>query len=725
MHASSPYARLRWALNRLRAMSPAEVGFRVGRKVRSAAERTGIGLARVPVPTAGQPPEMGQGNAWVAELPRQFEIARYTEAADRILAGRFDVFALRGVDLGFPPRWNVDPKTGVAAPLRFGKDLDYRDAAVAGDIKYLWEINRHLELVTLAQAWHLSHEERYAQGCRLLLDSWLDQCPYPLGVNWCVSLEHAVRLVNWAFAWFLLGAERGVLFAGVSGEPFRQRWLGAIYQHCHFIAHHWSRHSSANNHLLGEATGLLVATITWPRWPESRQWLELARRELTQAVLEQTFEDGVNKEQAIWYHHAVADMALIAGLVARANGVELGELYWRRLEAMLDFIASIMDVGGNVPAIGDADEGVLVRFVPVSPRQGVTATPAGACELPGDAQGERARTDGRAPDADVFRSLLATGAILFDRCDLRRKAQVFDDKTRWLMGDAAESRFQSLGPASAPPLVRQRFDSGGYFILGEQFETAGEVRVVADAGPLGYLSIAAHGHADALAFTLSVAGRPLLVDPGTYAYHTQGRWRRYFKGTSAHNTVTVDGEDQSVFGGNFLWLEHASSHVEAFERVAGADLLVASHDGYRRLPDPVRHRRTWRYEPAHLSVTDELLCLGSHAIEIHWHFAPECTIALSGRTIHAVRDHVSLELTCPEGLTPTLVTGFDPMEAGRAAIGSGAPSLRPLGWYSTGFDLKVPATAAVFSGRIHGNGVFRSQIRLRLGQPSGASLSAA
>ncbi len=690
MHASSQYDRLRWAINRLRAMSPAEVSFRVGRKVQSAAERSGIGLARAPLPATGK-----LGKSWVSELPRHFDAALYTTAADRILAGRFDVFALRNVDLGFPPRWNSDPKTGVIAPLRFGKDLDYRNAAAVGDIKYLWEINRHLELVTLAQAWHLTGNERYATGCRLLVESWLDQCPYPMGVQWCVSLEHAVRLVNWAVAWFLLGAERSVIFAGASGERFRDRWLSCIYQHCHFIARHWSRHSSANNHLLGEATGLLVGSLTWPSWQESSEWAELARRELTTAAQEQTFEDGVNKEQAIWYHHAVADMVLIAGLIARANGLDLGEPYWRRLEGMLDFIASVMDVGGNVPAIGDADEGVLVRFVPAEADRG------------GPGSGVR-----DAAGNDVYRSLLATGAVLFQRADLRLKAQVFDDKSRWLLGDEADSRFYSLDPSTATLPVHQRFTSGGYFILGERFETAEEVRIVADAGPLGYLSIAAHGHADALAFTLSASGKPMLVDPGTYAYHTQGRWRRYFKGTSAHNTVTVDGEDQSVFGGNFLWLQHAASHVEAFERVAGADLLVASHDGYRRLSDPVRHRRTWRYEPAHLSITDELLCAGSHAVQIHWHFAPECTIALSGHTIHAVRDHVSLELQCPESLTPTLVTGFDPGDISEAAS-SPQPPPRALGWYSTGFDLKVPATTVVFSGRIRGNSLFRSQIRLR------------
>ena len=659
MVTSSRYTRLHWTLSRLKAMSLLEVGFRLNRKIQGTAERAGLGLAR-PTPPTGH-----CGKPWLALLPHGFETERYVRAADRILEGFFTVFALRDIQLGFPPRWHVDPRTGIEAPLVFGKDLNYRDPALVGDIKYLWEPNRHLELVTLAQAWHLSGDERYAFGCRTLLDSWFSQCPYPMGANWCVSLEHAVRLVNWSFAWFLLGSTESVLFAGAEGNAFRLRWLNSIYQHCHFIDRHWSRHSSANNHLFGEATGLFVGAMTWPLWRESEGWGRRAHAELARESLEQTYADGVNKEQAVWYHHAVADMMLVAGLVARANACDFAREYWQRLEAMLGFIASIMDVNGNVPAIGDADESVLVRFVP-----------------------ER--------ELDVFRSLLATGAVLFGRPELRVKARGFDEKSRWLLGDAAESTFDGLDTSSVALPIRRAFPEGGYFVLGEAFETPREVRLVADAGPLGYLAIAAHGHADALAFTLSVAGEPILVDPGTFLYSAMP-WRYYFRGTSAHNTVVVDGNDQSEYGGSFLWLEHAKTVVDAFDVSTDTQVLTAHHEGYRRLSDPVRHRRTWRYRGgmSSLTITDELLCAGAHAVEIYWHFAPECEVVQQNVRVVAQRGNVRVTLTCPDGLTLRLV------------VGSETP---PLGWLANGFDSKVPATAAVFTGEIRGDTSFRSEI---------------
>ena len=182
-------------------------------------------------------------------------------------------------------------------------------------------------------------------------------------------------------------------------------------------------------------------------------------------------------------------MMLLAGLTAAANGCDFGEPFWRRLEAMLDFIASCMDVAGHVPALGDADDAVIVRFNP-----------------------ER--------DLRVYQSLLATGSVLFDRGDFKHKAQVFDDKSRWLLGDAAAAKFAALVADSSGERLRRCFEAGGYYILGSDFETPREVRLIVDAAPLGYLAIAAHGHADALAFTLSVCGRPMLIDPGTYSYHT-------------------------------------------------------------------------------------------------------------------------------------------------------------------------------------------------------------
>lgn len=657
---------LKWKLHRLSAMSGWEVGYRVKQRVQASVEQFGLHSAAPPPPAQNQ-----TGAAWVATLPVVFNADKYRRAADHILRGHFPVFAIAAAPLGFPPQWNRDPKTGRNAPLRFGKTLNYRDESLVGDIKYLWEPSRHAQLVTLAQAWHLTHDQKYLDGCRTLLESWFDQCPYPSGVHWTSSLEHSIRLVNWSFAWHLLGGDASPLFRDDVGDAFKQRWLTSVYQHCQFIAGHFSKYSSANNHLLGELMGLFIASLTWPLWKRSRRWKNLAQRGLEREALLQNGEDGVNREQANWYHHEVADMMIVSGLIARANGCDFSTTYWHRLRGMLQYIASIMDAGGHVPNFGDADDAIIARLDP--------------------------------DVGDVYRSLLATGAVLFDCAEFKFKASErsssttalevgasVDDKTRWLLGDAAAARFQSVDMSRVSLPMRKDFPQAGYYILGDRFETNREVRIVADAGPLGYLSIAAHGHADALSFTLSAGGKEILIDPGTYAYHTQRMWRDYFKGTSAHNTVRIDGVDQSVSGGNFLWVKHAQSQVIANERTPLTDRWAASHDGYARLKHPLTHRRELLFEKqqSRLQVTDELLGSGEHEVEMFWHFAEQCTVLANGREVRVSCGDVVLSMTLPEQLHCNVYRGIERPQ--------------PAGWISRSFDSKVPTTTVIAKGRIDG-----------------------
>ena len=653
---------LRWKFNRLRAMGLPEIVWRFETLLHARLEQFGFGLANHVTTPSGS-----CGRLWKGAVPKRFDTDIYRLAAERILDGHYDIFSLRGVQLGFPPDWNRDPRTGTKAPMQPGKTLDYRSESLVGDIKYLWELNRHLELVTLAQAFSLTRNERFALGARALLESWFGQCPYPLGPNWTSSLEHAVRLVNWSYAWRLLGGEESVVFGADEGAKFRRNWLECIYRHLHFIQGHFSRYSSANNHLLGEYMGLFIGSVIWPLWPECGRWRDLAKAGFEREALKQNTPDGVNREQATWYHHEVADMMLHCGLAGRANGLEFSSTYWGRLAAMLEYVASVMDVAGHVPMFGDSDDAMMVRF-------------------------------SQETDFDVFRSLLATGAVLFGRGDFKVKAGRFDDKSRWLLGDSAEQAFAALSVDSARLPVRREFPEGGYWILGDHLETVHEVRMVADAGLLGYLSIAAHGHADALSFTLSLYGREILVDPGTYAYHTRKDWRDYFRGTSAHNTLRVDGEDQSVIGGNFLWLQHARVQCEKFTTGPDRDEWQASHDGYLRLTESVRHRRSIILDKhaAEIRVEDMLEGAGRHQIEIFWHFAEDCVVE-HDQGVWLVRSDVAVLQFDMPGEFET-----------RKVHGSQTPL---LGWISRCFDEKQATTVLVCSGYANAGAAHKTVIR--------------
>jgi uncharacterized heparinase superfamily protein len=238
------------------------------------------------------------------------------------------------------------------------------------------------------------------------------------------------------------------------------------------------------------------------------------------------------------------------------------------------------------------------------------------------------------------------------------------------------------------------FPEGGYYLLGSEFDEPDEVKIVVDAGPLGYLSIAAHGHADCLSFTLSIAGHPILIDPGTYTYHEDPAWRDYFRGTPAHNTVTVDGVSQSVMGGPFMWLHKAVASNARSKQDGSMQSFIARHNGYCRLDDPVTHERRLDLSPHErsLSIVDIIKAKQDHTVDRHWHFAPECHVAPVSDTAVSVKvANIEMRCTFERGVVTEVFRGSD----------------SPLmGWSSPRFGELVSCPSLRLRADYHGSGEF-------------------
>ncbi len=655
--------KLAWYRNRLQAMSVPETLHRSMQAARMNLERLGLGVARQ-VPAA----DLNKPGITLVAAPElnSVEAAPYLARGERVLAGDLVLLGKR-ILLDAPVNWNRNPVTGHELPLSYGKSLDYRDSQRVGDIKYFWLLNRHHQLVHLAQAYALTGNERYLAGLADMLRSWLEQCPYTRGANWTSSLELAIRLINWSAVWALIGGAGSGLFAGAEGAALRKAWLERIYQHQHFIAGHFSRFSSANNHLIGEAAGLLVAALTWPHWRVCGRWAATAHHILDREVEKQNAPDGVNREQSMFYQHFVLEFMIYAGLAAEAAGRPMREGYWERLKSMLTFVTSMMDVSGGLPMFGDADDALVL---PLAPEPGWTS----------------------------FQMPLSLAAVRFQRPEFKKASRRYSEECRWLLPAGAERDFEILEGASAAFVPGRRFPTGGYYLVGDRFDTGSEVRVTVDAGPLGYTSIAAHGHADALSVCLSVGGHPILIDPGTYAYQADTEWREYFRSTAAHNTLRVDGQSQAVSGGKFLWLRHYRAGCTHWTTGDEEDHLVAWQDGYERLRDPVRHERSVRYRKADkvLEITDRVLCRGVHQIERFWHFHPDVDVQVSGSQLIARASGRRIRMSA-EGGVPD------------ARRGSTKPI---LGWYSPTFGERIPTTTVCWAERIRGTTVRVTRIHI-------------
>ena len=550
--------------------------------------------------------------------------------------------------------WHLDPQTNKTAPLTYALDLDYKDVSLVGNIKNIWEKNRHHHLTVMSVAYALTKDEKYASAVAQQLQDWIAKNPFPLGVNWSSSLELGIRLISWVWIDRLLkGSEVHEDLFGKSGVMW-----SSIYQHQWLISKHYSHGSSANNHLIGEMAGLFISSCHWSVFPQSKHWQSLAWQILEKEISTQTFACGLNREQAFPYHIFATEFFLLAGIEAEMNQVAIDQQYKNLVRRMLEIIPSLADVKGNLPRYGDDDEGMALQIRPHESsrvdwlfrlgRQWLGAE----VPLPDDASG-----------------FLAAGLINFPAKD-------------------------TVGEVPLPSNCLALQDAGLYVLARDRGKPQ-EIMCLADAGELGFLSIAAHGHADALAFTLSVGGVPIIVDPGTYVYHTDNHWRNYFRSTKAHNTITIDGLNQSKSGGIFLWTRKAQTTVLDWKETDNGGILTAEHDGYTCIDEGIVHRRQITLDKQELQILDRLEGKGVHHIEWRLHFSPQCSVELQQERCLVKWHSGSLTIRLDKQIQWNLLSG-------------GTDG----GWYSPGYNLKQPASTLVGSASIEENISLKNSLEL-------------
>jgi len=160
----------------------------------------------------------------------------------------------------------------------------------------------------------------------------------------------------------------------------------------------------------------------------------------------------------------------------------------------------------------------------------------------------------------------------------------------------------------------------------------GSTQLIIDAGPQG-IGRSGHGHADALSIQLSLARKPWLVDSGTGCYISRDGTRERFRGTAAHNTLRLDGQDQAIGQGPFAWTCLPSVTVERWIQAIDFNLFIGSHSGYMRLNDPVVHRRfIFHLLGDFWLVRDVAEGKQVHSLESLWHFHSAVVVTKSENT---------------------------------------------------------------------------------------------
>lgn len=524
--------------------------------------------------------------------------------AEKICEHRFDLLGYEDVNYGAEIDWHLDRVHGKQGPRKPWFKIHFLDFDEVGDSKVTWELNRHQHFVTLAKAYWLTDDEKFAREVFAQWTHWHKQNPYPIGMNWASSLEVGFRSLSWIWTFFLL--QKCPLFT----DELRAEWLTALRLNGRHIETYLSTYFSPNTHLLGEALALFSIGTLFPGVRSAERWRRRGWGILESGCVKQVREDGFYFEQSTHYHVYALDIFLHARVLAALNGVPVPKRFDEILERMLEALL-LLGRAGVPPSFGDDDGGRLF--------------------------------DPRRNRSEHMLDSLATGSVLYKRGDFKFIVGSLREETLWLLGLKGLAEFDSL-TSSEPCSDSTALSDSGIYLLAEP--ESGQ-QLVIDAGPLG-AGNGGHGHADALSVTLVQNGRSLLIDPGTFEYVGPSGERARLRGTGAHNTMQVDERNQTESTGPFSWRNPPLVKVEQWVTGHAFNLFQGSHDGYSSLPSPVTHRR-WVFHRKRLFwfVRDLAEGRGLHQLDISWHLGHTLTPAAPEQIVFG-DDRATLALLTPE-----------------------------------------------------------------------------
>ncbi|MBE5847917.1 MAG: heparinase [Lachnospiraceae bacterium] len=554
-----------WTLRRLKVMSKDEVLWRLSQKKLERDEKKAFGREKVSVTEAVYYSDVDGLTFHAGNLPLHEYATLFCE----------NVAPRRTIDLPgsfgyetYRKRWHAGFQTENEWPLVFSYDLTYKQRDDIGDARTNWELNRHFQLALLAKAYYDTHDLRYLDELIELFDDWNAQNPYLWGISWTSPMEVAIRLINWMFALgFLI---KSIIDPKKLDERlktlFNEMAVGIINM-TSYISAHYSRYSSANNHVIVEMAAIGMAGLCFEHDP----WRDLAVTVLNYEIPRQNYHDGVNKEQSLHYQAFFMEAVGLLMMTLKKNKRNIPMNWKYVLTSMTGYLADCRGYMGETIIFGDDDGGKILDLF----------HNAGKTDYVGYVL--------HMMDGVLTKSKHHDRFTKNDEIDSNRSGLTESDHS-------AVSDEKAHSPEMKDPDA-VCYPEGGVTLMHTHDHRA---FLAIDHGPLGFGSIAAHGHADALSFQLYLDGEVVFADPGTYIYHTDRASRDLFRSTACHNTITIDGKNQSEMLGPFLWGKRAETTLLAFD--SEKQVLEASHDGYA----PVIHSRRFELGEKSLTIIDTL-----------------------------------------------------------------------------------------------------------------------
>lgn len=485
------------------------------------------GIRNIMADSGAQSPgtlNIGSQNLWTGfneKYPSHSE--RVIRRGELLLEGVATIFGWMKVDIGIATNWRscFDEKNSTKEwPDDFYWAIDFSRlrGGPAPDVKINWEVNRLQFLLDLGMCFRISGANSYALKARSFLESWLDSVAYPFGPQWASNLEVGLRVLSIVrLCQFFADSE-------VWDEEFLLKVMASVELHLDHLENELTVHHTRGNHLLGETASLLQVSLLCPFLKASSRRIEKANRILNSLIPDLILSDGVYAEQSVSYAKFVLEflLPLCAPELRERSG--LSDYCMALVLKCLKFLREISSHDGTVPMVGDSDSGSALGLY--------------------------------LDDYWDFAPLFSSGSYMFRDQDLDRGLGHFPPESFIVCGKDGLLWHESLvnepfgnrpRSSSESPTVHH-FPEGG--LIRAEYKS---LKVLFDVGLLGKSPGFEHGHSDGLSVQLWLDDQPALIDPGTFVYNANPRWRKYFKGSSAHNVLQFRGADQSRSLGSFRW----------------------------------------------------------------------------------------------------------------------------------------------------------------------------
>jgi len=446
------------------------------------------------------------------------------------------------------------------------------------DIKFIWEPNRFAFVYTLVRAYAAAQDEKYPEAFWTLIEDWAQHNPPNTGPNWMDGQEIALRLMAWTFGY-------NAFINSPSSTPERKAqftlFVAAqaerIYKNIDYAI------STRSNHTISEAFGLWLVGLLFPELKNSEKYLSLGRRLLEQEAAAQIFPDGSYAMYSLNYHRFILhiylyaiclseinDPSLRAPIGAKQSPTRFSDNVYHAVTKSIEYLSQLINPQtGEMPVYGSND--------------GALVLPLNNCDF----------TD--------YRPLLQLGWYITKK-EFLFEPGPWDEDIFWLCGVSRAERSASAVEAQIIKAPLTSFPHGGTYLLRNTNSKAILRCTNFTSRP---------SHADQLHVDLWIHGHNIACDAGTYLYSGEGIWRNGLAHTSAHNTVTVDNEDQMTMVSRFTWTNWAKGKVLKHEK----ELWQGEHDGYK----PVSHKRTvMTLNDDRWLVVDNLIANQSHHYALHW-----------------------------------------------------------------------------------------------------------